>query len=193
MKRICVYCASSKGARPIFAEHARALGQALVARGLGLVYGGGNVGLMGVIADAVVERGGEAIGVIPQALVDRELAHRGLTELHVVRSMHERKQRMHDLADGFIAMPGGFGTFEELLEMLTWGQLGLHKKPVGILNVDGYYDSLLALLSRAVDERLLRAEHRSMLVDEKDPNALLDRLATFRGPEVAKWIDRDQT
>jgi uncharacterized protein (TIGR00730 family) len=193
MKRICVFCASSRGANPRFAEAARELGRALVERGIGLVYGGGNVGLMGIVADAVIERGGEAIGVIPQALVDRELAHRGLSALHVVRSMHERKRMMHDLSDGFVTLPGGIGTLEELMETLTWAALGLHQKPCGLVDVDGYYDPLLALLARAVEDRLLRVEHRAMLLAERTPSALLDRFLGWRAPTVEKWIDRDQT
>jgi uncharacterized protein (TIGR00730 family) len=193
LKRICVFCASNAGNKLVYAEAARALGRLLVERGLGLVYGGGNVGLMGVIADAVVEARGEAIGVIPQALVDRELAHRGLAELHVVASMHARKQLMHELADGFIALPGGFGTLEELLETLTWGQLGLHAKPCGVLNVEGFYDPLLVLLDRAVDDGLLRREHRRLLLVDASAPALLDRFTGWEAPSLPKWIDRRET
>lgn len=187
MKRICVFCASNAGGNPVHAESARALGRLLVERGLGLVYGGGNVGLMGLIADAALGAGGEVMGVIPQALVDRELAHRGLSALHVVPSMHARKQLMHELADGFIALPGGFGTLEELLETLTWGQLGLHVKPCGVLNVDGFYDPLLVLLDRAVDDGLLRREHRRLLLVDADARALLERMAEFQAPSLPKW------
>jgi len=193
VKRVCVFCASNAGNKPIYADAARALGRLLVERGLGLVYGGGNVGLMGAIADAVVAAGGESIGVIPQALVDRELAHRGLTALHVVPSMHARKQLMHELSDAFIALPGGFGTLEELLETLTWGQLGLHAKPCGVLNVDGFYDPLLVLLDRAVDDGLLRREHRRLILVDAAGPSLLDRFADWRAPTLPKWIDRQQT
>jgi uncharacterized protein (TIGR00730 family) len=193
MKRICVFCASNNGTRPIHAETARALGRLLAARGLGMVYGGGNVGLMGAIADAAVAAGVEVVGVIPKALVNRELAHRGLSELHVVDSMHARKQLMHELSDAFVALPGGFGTLEELLETLTWGQLGLHAKPCGVVNVDGFYDPLLVLLDRALDDGLLRREHRRLLLVENSPEALLDRFVGWEPQALPKWIDRGQT
>jgi uncharacterized protein (TIGR00730 family) len=180
MKRICVFCASNLGTRAIHAESARAFGRLLVERGLGLVYGGAKVGLMGALADAVLAGGGEAIGVIPQTLVEREVAHRGLTALHVVPSMHARKQLMHELSDGFVALPGGFGTLEELLETLTWGLLGLHAKPCGVLNVDGFYDPLLVMLDRALDDGLLKREHRRLLLVEVSGAALLDRFAVSR-------------
>lgn len=162
----------------------------LAARGIRLVYGGGNVGLMGIIADAALAAGGEVIGVIPQALADLEIEHPGLTKLHVVRTMHERKQLMHDLSDGFIALPGGLGTLEEFFEVLTWGQLGMHAKPCGVLDVDGYYAPVLALLDRAVVDGLLKAENRAMLIYETDALRLLDRMAEYSPPAVTKWIGR---
>jgi uncharacterized protein (TIGR00730 family) len=190
--RICVFCASSPGAVPEYAAAARATGRVLAERNIGVVYGGGNVGLMGALADATLAAGGEVIGVIPKPLVDREVAHTGLTRLHVVSTMHERKQLMHDLSDAFIALPGGFGTFEELFETLTWGQLGMHRKPCGLYNVLGYYDPLLQLLEGAVKARLLRPEHRALLLDDTSPDALLAKLATFEPPAVTKWIDRGE-
>jgi uncharacterized protein (TIGR00730 family) len=192
MKRICVFCASSLGARPVYEQTASELGRVLVERGLGLVYGGANVGLMGAVASAVLAAGGEAIGVIPAPMVDRELAHRGLTTLHVVDTMHQRKQLMHDLADGFLALPGGLGTLEELLETLTWAQLGMHEKPCGALNVDGYYDPLLVLLDRGVADGLVKREHRYLLLVDDDPRALIDRFASWQPPRVTKWIRRGE-
>jgi hypothetical protein len=193
MQRVCVFCGSSTGVRPVHAEAARAMGAALVRRGLGLVYGGGNVGLMGIVADTVLERGGEVIGVIPEALMARELGHQGLTELRVVGSMHERKALMAELAGAFIALPGGFGTFEELCEVITWTQLGLHRKACSVLDVDGYYAPLLALFDHAVTEGFIRPQHRALVIAESDPDRLLDRLAAFRPPALAKWIGRDET
>ena len=165
---------------------------ALVRRGHGLVYGGGNVGLMGAIADAVLQAGGRVIGVIPRPMVDRELAHRGLSELHVVATMHERKQLMHDQAGAFIALPGGFGTFDELFETLTWAQLGMHSKPCGLLDVDGYYQPLVAMLDNGVRAQLLRPEHRAMILYDTSPDALLDRFAAYQPPSVTKWISRGE-
>jgi uncharacterized protein (TIGR00730 family) len=192
--RICVFCASSPGSSPAYAAAARLLGTLLADRGHGLVYGGGNVGLMGLCADAALAANGEVIGVIPRPLVDRELAHHGLTELRVVGSMHERKQLMHDLSDGFITLPGGFGTMDELFETLTWGQLGMHGKPVGLYDVDGYYTPILAWLDNAVRAQLLRPEHRAMLLHDSDPAALLDRFAQHRPPpNVQKWIKPSET
>lgn len=188
MKSIAVYCGSSAGTNPLYISQAKALGAALVARGLMLVYGGGRVGLMGTIADAVLDLGGQVIGVIPDFLDARELAHKGCTELHVVRSMHERKLMMADRADGFIAMPGGYGTLEELFEVLTWGQLGLHQKPVALLNVDGYYDHLLLALDRIRDDELLRPENRSMLLQSADPQDLLAQMAAYQPVQMEKWL-----
>jgi len=180
LKRICVFCGSSVGSRPQYAAAARELGRMLAERGLGVVFGGGKVGLMGVLADAALAAGGEAIGVIPEALVAREIGHSGLTKLHVVRSMHERKTLMADLADAFIALPGGYGTFEEFFEAVTWTHLGIHQKPCGLLNVDGYYDALLALLSRAVADGFIREANRALVLDTPDVPTLLQKLEAFR-------------
>jgi uncharacterized protein (TIGR00730 family) len=193
MKRICVFCGSSSGSRRIYQESARAMGKALRTRGIGLVYGGGNVGLMGIVADAVMESGGEVIGVIPEALVERELAHRDVTELIVVRSMHDRKAKMASLSDGFIAMPGGYGTFEEFCEIITWAQLGMHRKPCGILNVEGYYDPLLKLFDHSVAEGFVHPSNRRLVIHETDPNRLLDLLASYTPAQMEKWIDRDES
>jgi uncharacterized protein (TIGR00730 family) len=191
--RICVFCGSSPGRTPAYASAARNLGALLARRGIGLVYGGGNVGLMGIVADAVLADGGEVLGVIPRALVDRELAHARLTELVVVDTMHERKQRMHDLADGFIALPGGFGTLDELFEALTWAQLGMHAKPCGLLDVDGFWRPLRALVERQVAEDFVRAHHSAMLLHADSAEALLAAFEVYRAPAVTKWIDRSET
>jgi uncharacterized protein (TIGR00730 family) len=194
VRRLCVFCGSSPGARPAYGDAAEELGRLLVAEGIGLVYGGGHVGLMGRLADAVLGDGGEAIGVMPEALVAKEIGHTRLTDLRVVGSMHERKALMADLADGFVALPGGLGTVEELLEIYTWAQLGLHRKPCALLDVEGYYDGLAAFLAHAVEERFLREDHRAMLIVEREPQALLERLRRFEPGAVApKWIDREQT
>ena len=193
MKRICVYCGANPGARPAYVEGAVALGTTLAERGVGVVYGGGNVGLMGRLADAALAAGGEVIGVIPEALQEKELAHQGLSELHVVASMHERKALMAELSDAFIAMPGGFGTFEELCEALTWTQLGLHAKPCGLFNIEGYYDSLIALFDRATEDQFLRMEHRAILLQGTSPDTILERLAAYRQPVAEAWIDKTQT
>ena len=187
MKRVCVYCGSSSGANPVHREAAESLGALLAVRGIGLVYGGGNVGLMGIIADAVLRAGGEVIGVIPTALMDKELGHSGVTKLHVTASMHERKQLMADLSDGFIALPGGIGTLEELFETFTWLQLGFHDKPVGLLNVAGFYDHLLTFLRHATAEKFMRDAHLESLLVETNAAALLARMAGFRAPSLAKW------
>jgi len=187
MKRICVYCASSSGANPIHRDAAENLGSLLAARCIGLVYGGGNVGLMGAVADGALRAGGEVIGVIPTPLMDQELGHIGVTKLHVVASMHERKQLMADLSDGFIALPGGIGTLEEFFETFTWLQFGFHTKPVGLLNVAGFYDHLLTFLRHATDEQFLRGEHLASLLVERDADALLARMAGFRAPRLGKW------
>jgi uncharacterized protein (TIGR00730 family) len=188
MQRVCVFCGSSVGGSGEYAAAARAMGFALVARGLSLVYGGGQVGLMGVIADAVLEAGGEAIGVIPHALNAREIAHPRLTALHVVDSMHERKAKMAEMSDAFIALPGGFGTYEEFFEVVTWTQLGVHKKPCGLLNVDGFYDPIVEFLDHAVREQFIRRVHRETVLMDSDPARLLDALSRVVLPDVPKWI-----
>jgi uncharacterized protein (TIGR00730 family) len=188
MKSVAVYCGSSSGANPLYAEQAQALGATLAAQGLTLVYGGGRVGLMGTIADAVLAAGGQVIGVIPDFLHAKELAHTGCTELHIVKSMHERKLLMAERAEGFVAMPGGYGTLEELFEVLTWGQLGLHRKPVGLLNVAGYYDHLLRALDRMRDDQLLRPENRAQLLQADNPAELLTQLAGYQPPVLEKWL-----
>ena len=193
MNSVAVYCGSSAGANPAYVAQAQALGAALAAQNLTLVYGGGRVGLMGALADAVLTHGGRVVGVIPTFLADKELAHTGCTELHVVGSMHERKLLMADRADAFIAMPGGYGTLEELFEVLTWGQLGLHCKPVGLLNVAGFYDHLLGALDRMRDDQLLRPENRSALLDDSSPAGLLVKLADYRPAQVEKWLDPSTT
>jgi uncharacterized protein (TIGR00730 family) len=191
--RLCVFCGSSDGFDPVYREAATGLGQALARQGIGLVYGGGKVGLMGAVADAVLGAGGEVIGVMPRALVEKEIAHGSLTELRVVGSMHERKALMSDLADGgYIGLPGGLGTFEELFEVWTWGQLGYHRKPVAVLNVCGFYDGLLAFLNRVVDQGFVRREHRDMLVVGSDPETLLQRLRTYAPPHLPKWIKAEE-
>lgn len=189
MKRLCVFCGSSAGARDDYTRAAQALAAAMAQRGLGLVYGGGNVGLMGKIADAMLQAGGEVIGVIPQSLVAREVAHRGLTELRVVDTMHQRKALMNELSDGFIAMPGGFGTFEEFFEIVTWSQLGIHLKPSGLLNVSGYYDPLLKMLDHAVAERFVRPAHRDLVIADNDADRLLQRLTDSKPVPVTKITD----
>jgi hypothetical protein len=189
-----VYCGSSPGRDPAYREAAVALARTLAERGLGVVYGGAPVGLMGVVADTALEAGAEVIGVIPQGLVDREIAHTGLTDLRVVTSMHERKAQMAELADAFVALPGGLGTLEELFEVATWSQLGLHVKPCGLLNVRGYYDGLAGMLDHAVTERFLRPENRAIVLVESEPDTMLDALAAWRPPaNVDKWIDRDES
>lgn len=192
MKRICVFCGSSAGTRPAYTAGAHAMGEALVERGIGLVYGGGNVGLMGVLADAVLAAGGAAVGVIPGALMAREVGHQGLSELHVVETMHQRKAKMADLADGFIAMPGGLGTFEELFEVLTWSQLGIHPKPCALLDVEGFYRPLRALLDHATDEGFIRPEHREMVLVDADPRRLLERMAEFTPRPAPAWITPEE-
>jgi hypothetical protein len=189
--RICVYCGSNPGVRPSYAAAARRLGGLLGERGLGLVYGGGNVGLMGSLADAALGAGAEVVGVIPRVMVDRELAHEGLTELRVVDSMHERKALMAELADAFIALPGGLGTLDELFEVWTWAQLGLHARPIGLLDVDGFFQPLVTHLDRAVAEGFVRPQHRALVIIERDAAPLLDRFGAYRAPRVGKWLDRE--
>ena len=193
MKRVCVFCGSSAGSQPEYRACAEELGAELTRRKIGLVYGGGNVGLMGAIADSVLESGGEAIGVIPEHLMTREIGHNRLTKLHIVRSMHERKALMADLSDAFIALPGGFGTLEEFFEVLTWSQLGLHAKPCGIANAMGYYTPLLAMLDHAVEERFLKPQNRALVIARDAPSELVQALEDWRPVHVEKWLDRDTT
>ena len=193
MKRVCVYCGSSPGRNPKYIAGARVLGKELAARGIGLVYGGASVGIMGEIADAVLASGGEVIGVIPQSLADKEVSHNGLTELKIVGSMHERKAIMAEHSDGFIALPGGLGTLEELFEVLTWSQLGFHNKPCALLNIEQYYDSLSVFLDHAVEQQFVKQIHRDMLLVEENSSKLLDAMSAYIPPAVDKWIGRNET
>jgi uncharacterized protein (TIGR00730 family) len=192
MQSICVYCGASPGRRAVYADGARAFGEALVKRGWRLVYGGASVGLMGTVADAVLQAGGEVVGVIPESLMTKELAHPGLTELVVTRSMHERKMVMADRSDGFVALPGGIGTFEELFEIWTWAQLGFHRKPCGLFNIDGYYDKLLGFLDHAREEGLLAPSVREVLQVADEAGTLLDRFAAWQPPDVDRWLGRGE-
>jgi len=187
-QRLCVFCGSNSGINPAYHDAAVAMGRLLAERAIELVYGGDNIGLMGVLADAVLQAHGRVIGVIPEALLAKEVGHQGLTELRIVDSMHERKALMADLSDGFIAMPGGFSTFEEFCEVVTWSQLGIHAKPCGLLNVAGYYDSLLDLFDQAVTEGFLRAENRRRVLQDRDPRKLLKKMAEFTPIPAGKWI-----
>ncbi|MFZ5657594.1 MAG: TIGR00730 family Rossman fold protein [Pseudomonadota bacterium] len=189
MKSVCVYCGSNSGARPVYAERAAELGRRLAADGLTVVYGGGNVGLMGIVADAALEAGGEVVGVIPEQLVNWEVAHRGLTRLEVVTDMHTRKARMFDLADAFVALPGGFGTLDEMFEMLTWRQLGLGDKPCAFLDVDGFWQPLIAMLDRMVDERFLHPAQRADLWHGDDAGAMLAWMRAYTPAQADKWLD----
>jgi uncharacterized protein (TIGR00730 family) len=192
IRRICVFCGSSFGARECYADAAASLARHLAGQGIGIVYGGSNRGLMSVIADQALGAGGEVIGVIPASLVNKEVAHRGLSDLRVVSSMHERKALMAELSDGFIALPGGYGTLDEFCEILTWAQLGLHVKPCGILNVGGYFDHLLALFDHGVAEEFLKPVHREMVISDVDPELLVGRMLEYRAPLVTKWIGRGE-
>ena len=187
--RLAVYCGANGGNAPLYREAAAELARHLVEQGIGIVYGGGKVGLMGAVADAALAAGGEVIGVIPQSLMDKELAHAGATQLHVVKSMHERKQLMADLSDGFIALPGGFGTLDELFEALTWLQLGFHDKPIGLLNVDGFFDGLLEFIAKACGAGFLRAEHQACVLVDTAPHRLLEKMRAFEPPKLGKWIE----
>ena len=193
MKRIAVFCGSSSGTDTVFEKEAQILGQTLAKEKIDLVYGGANVGLMGALANATLSGGGNVIGVIPTFLKSKEIAHLGLTELHIVASMHERKTKMNDLSDGAIALPGGFGTLEELFEMLTWGQLGLHQKPVGLLNVNGFYDELIQLMDTMVEKGFLKEVYRKLVLISNNPNDLLAQMRTYEAPKVGKWITRETT
>jgi uncharacterized protein (TIGR00730 family) len=192
IRRICVYCGSSSGRKPAFSLAAEQLAEAMHKRGIGLVYGGAAVGVMGALANAVLKAGGEAIGVIPKSLAVKEVAHDSLTELHIVSSMHERKAMMADLADGFIALPGGWGTLEEIFEILTWAQLGFHEKPCGLLNVEGYYDGLIDFLENAIEQQFVREVCRPMLMKADEPARLLDQFSEYRAPKVRKWMAEDE-
>jgi uncharacterized protein (TIGR00730 family) len=192
LQRICVFCGSSSGTQSIYTHAAETVGRLLAQQGAELVYGGGNVGLMGTVADSCLAHGGRVVGVIPQLLVDKEVAHTGLTELRIVGSMHERKALMADLSDAFIVLPGGFGTWEEFCEILTWSQLGIQRKACALLNVNGYYNPLLQMADNAVAEGFLRPSHRDLLLSDDDPTRLLDRLNAYAVPTLDKWIDRSQ-
>lgn len=193
MKRLCVFSGSSPGARNDYAAAADLFGRLLVRRGLGLVYGGASIGLMGALANAVLAEGGDVVGVIPRALVKKEVVHEGLPDLRVVDSMHERKALMAELADGFVALPGGLGTLEEFCEILTWAQLGIHRKPAGLLDVGGYFQPLLRLLDHIVYERFMRPEHRALILVEEEPEHLIEAMQRYRPPEQKKWLDQDET
>jgi len=192
LKRISVFCGSRDGSRSSYVQAAEALGQALLQRGIGLVYGGGGVGMMGRISETVKSGGGEIIGIIPDALLAREVGRNDIGELRIVRSMHERKAMMVEISDGFIAIPGGFGTFEEFCEIVTWAQLGLHAKPVGLLNVDSYFDPLIAQFDRAVTEEFAYPENRALILHETNPDRLLDLMEAYNPPKVEQWIDPDE-
>ncbi|MEP6686823.1 MAG: TIGR00730 family Rossman fold protein [Gemmatimonadales bacterium] len=189
IRRVCVFCGSSAGRDPAYRDLTEALARTLAGQGIGIVYGGGRVGLMGALADAALGAGGEVIGVMPQALIDREIGHRGLTDLRVVGSMHERKALMAELADGFVALPGGVGTLEELFEVWTWAQLGLHTKPCGVLDADGFYAPLVSFLDHLVETGFVRPAHRAMLVAARSPEELLAAFAAYRAPTVGKWLE----
>lgn len=190
LRRICVFCGSSSGTSQIYERAAETFGRLLCGRGIELVYGGGNVGLMGTLANACLNAGGRVIGVIPRALADKEIAHTGLTELRIVHSMHERKSVMADLSDAFVSLPGGYGTWEEFFEVLTWSQLGIQRKACALLNVDGYYDPLLEMANKALAEQFIRKLHRDLLLSDSDPERLLDRLSSYSVPTLDKWIVR---
>ncbi len=190
VQRVCVYCGSSLGENPIYRETAQQVGELLATSGITLVYGGGNVGLMGVMADAALAAGGEVIGIIPGGLFSREVGHPGITDLRIVGTMHERKALMADLSDAFLALPGAMGTLDELFEILTWAQLGIHNKPIGLLNTNNYFDPLITLLDHMVTERFLRPEHRALAMVDDDATRLLARFAEYEAPTVEKWLDR---
>ena len=192
IQRICVFCGSNPGRSPIYALAAEALAKALVERNIGLVYGGGAVGLMGVLADAVLRGGGEVIGVIPRGLWDREVGHRGLTRLEIVDTMHQRKAMMAELSDAFVALPGGLGTYEEIFEVWTWSQLGMHEKPCGFVDVHGFYSPLMAFLDASVEAGFIRPIHRETALVDEDPSNLLDRLAAYNPPKVEKWLKKGE-
>ena len=193
MQSLCVFCGSRQGLDPAYTKAARSLGTMLAEANIRLVFGGGHVGLMGVISNAALEAGGDVIGVIPRSLVERELAHAGLTDLRIVGSMHERKALMSDLSEGFITLPGGTGTLEEFFEVLTWAQLGEHEKPCGLLNVAGYYDPLLSVFDHMVHKGFLSESNRTLVLAESEPERLLQKLESYQPPKIAKWIDQSET
>ncbi|MEP6620981.1 MAG: TIGR00730 family Rossman fold protein [bacterium] len=193
LQTVCVFCAANPGTAPIYCDQAAAMGRFLADSGRRLVYGGGRTGLMGAIADAALSAGGEVVGIMPRHLVDREVAHEGLTELIVVNSMHERKALLSEMSDGFLAMPGGLGTLEELFEVWTWGQLGLHRKPYGLFEVNGFFAPLLAFLDHAVTEGFIRAQYRGLLVVDSEPSSLLARMEAMQPPALPRWLDRETT
>lgn len=193
MKRICVFCGSNSGTDPVFSKTAAAVGEFFAKNGIELVYGGGRVGLMGTVADSVLANGGRVIGVIPEALDKKEIAHKGLTELHVVTSMHQRKALMAEFSDGFIAMPGGFGTFEEICEIVTWAQLGIHQKPCALLNVNGFYDPLIELFNRSTESGFIRTAHREIVLVSADIEKLFELMKNYKPPAIEKWIDSEST
>ncbi len=193
IKTLCIYCGSSPGRLDAYGTAGCALAKALVSRNISLVYGGAGIGLMGMVADQVLKLGGEVIGVIPKALAHKEVAHKNLTQLHVTESMHERKMLMAELSDGFIALPGGIGTLEELFEIWTWAQLGFHHKPCGLLNVEGYYDSLIGFLDHVLAEKFVKKEHHAMLIIETNPDLLLDRYINYQPPAVRHWVGKNET
>lgn len=193
MKRICVFCGSNNGANPVYLDAAERVGAFLAAQNIELVYGGGRVGLMGRIADACLANGGKVIGAIPQSLAAKEVAHQGLTELHIVGSMHERKALMAELADGFIALPGGFGTFEEFCEIVTWAQLGIHSKPCALFNVNGFYDNLIAMIDFSASQNFIREEHRKLVLIESEIEKLYELMKNFSPPVIEKWLDQEST
>jgi uncharacterized protein (TIGR00730 family) len=192
LQSVCVFCGSSRGTDPAYAEAAGLLGRTLAEANVRLIFGGGHVGLMGVVSNAALEAGGEAIGVIPKSLVERELAHAGLTDLRIVGSMHERKAMMSDLSEGFITLPGGTGTLEEFFEVQSWAQLGEHEKPCGLLNVAGYYDPLLAVFDQMVDKGFLSESNRALVLVESEPERLLQRLESYQPPKITRWIDASE-
>ncbi|MDD2739063.1 MAG: TIGR00730 family Rossman fold protein [Methylomonas lenta] len=193
IKSLCIYCGSSPGRLDVYSQAADSLAEAMVRRNIRLVYGGASIGIMGRVADRVLKLGGQAVGVIPKALADKEVAHHGLTELHVTHSMHERKMLMAELSDGFIALPGGIGTLEELFEIWTWAQLGLHQKPCGLLNVAGFYNALIQFLDHVLAEQFVKNHHHALLMVESQPEALLERLVNYRSPAAEHWLDQDET
>ena len=193
MKRICVFCGSSTGTLPIYRETALTVGRLLAERDIAVVYGGGHVGLMGAVADGALQAGGKVTGIIPRSLMERELGHDGLTDLHVVGTMHERKAMMAEMSDAFIALPGGFGTYEEFFEVVTWSQLGVHRKPCGLLNLNGFYDALLALCDHATAQGFIRTVDRALVIADSDPKRLIETIASTVVPESTKWLSSKQT